>query len=667
MTTFLVQSTFQFGEVSPLLFARVESPIYYRSARTLKNVVTIPQGGCEVRFGTTYIDTIQGGVTDYTQLKAYIFDYEDGSQYLLIFRDLAIDIYYQDALVATVVTTYSATEISSLSVAQSPTLLFIAHANHQPAILTRTSAHAGWNLNAAPTFTNYPTYDFDQNYDAATFTVQVGGVNIGTAQNILGQVVTLNCSASVFTTNHVGGLYFGASGTLRITNYTSGTQVTARIVNIFDPDSSLFNAPNSILGSDSVLTEVAFSSTRGWPQKVNFFQNRIFFARTQSLPGGLFGSNYNGFTTNSFNFDDSEALDTNSVSTVIYSRRSVLIEHMVAYKSLLVFTTSGLFSTPLLEDFPLTPTNAAYINLQTADSSMTTNPQILDNQVIFMDKGGKKVKDVNLIARTGTFATNNISVLAPHLIDQPNSSGVYENSSVKDGTWLILTMQGASMLGKLAIYQSVPEQQITAWTHSETDGYFRLVEADEELVYFIVEREVSGGTKLYIEKLSWDVRLDCAVVQTFGGPQTIITGLSALEGKTVSVIGDGAVMQQRVVSSGQITVEYPITTAQVGLFYAPVVEPMPLNYPTQMGPNVYLPKTVKKMYVDYYESLGITMNGQLIPPFQFNSDDYDSPPAPKSDFYAICPFNGWNPRQTFTISQNSPLPFTLIGIGFEVE
>lgn len=667
MTTFLVQSTFQFGEVSPLLFARVESPIYYRSARKLENVVTTPQGGVEVRFGLEYVDSVHGSVTDYTQIKAKIFDYVDGSKYLLIFRDLAIDIYFEDALVATVVTTYTASEIATLSVAQSPTLLFIVQENHQPAILTRTSAHSGWNLNAAPTFTNYPTYDFSQNYDAATFTIQVSGTNIGTAQNILGQVVTLNSSIAVFTANHVGGLYFGASGTLRITGFTSSTSVTARIINIFDPDSSLFNAPNNILGSDSVLTEIAFSADRGWPQKVNFFQNRIFFARTASLPGGLFGSNYNGFTTTSFNFDDSEALDTNSVSTVIYNRRSVLIEHMVSYKSLLVFTTSGLFSTPLLEDFPLTPTNASYINLQTADSSMTTNPQVLDNQVIFMDKGGKKVKDVNLIARTGTFATNSISVLAPHLIDQPNSSGVYENSTEKDGTWLLLTMQGSSIEGQLVIYQSVPEQQITAWTHSTTNGYFRIVEANEDLVYFITQRTINGSTVLYIEKLSWNVRLDCAIVQTFGSPQTVITGFSALEGETVSVIGDGAVMQDRVVSGGQITVEYPITIAQVGLFFAPVVEPMPLNYPTQMGNNVYQPKTVKKMFVDYFESLGITINGQLIPPFQFNSDDYDSPPTPKTDFYAICPFNGWEARQTFTISQNSPLPFTLIGIGFEVE
>jgi hypothetical protein len=667
MASFLIQSTFQFGEVSPLLYARIDSPIYYRSARRLHNVVTIPQGGVEVRFGTKYVAPINGSITDYRLINPFIFDYEDGSQYLMIFREFAVDIYHNNINVATVPTSYTAAEIEDLSIAQSPTLIFIAHGNHAPAILTRTSAHAGWSLNVAPTFTNYPTYDFSQNYDAATFSVHIAGVPISTAQNIIGQTVDLVSSVGIFTNDHVGGLYFGAAGTIRITGFTSATQVTGRIIAIFDSSSSLFTAPHSIPGSMSVLTEIAFSATRGWPKIVSFFQNRIFFARTQSLPGGLFGSNYNGFTTTSFNFDDSEALATNAVSTVIYSRRSVMIEHMVAYKSLLIFTTSGLYSSPLLEDFPLTPTNVSYINLQTADSSSKVDPQILDNQVIFFDKGGRKVKDVNLMARTGTFATNNISVLCPHLIDQPNSAGVYENSTVKDGTWLLLTMNGEALDGTLAIYQSVPEQQITAWSESSTDGKFRYVVADEETVYFIVEREINGTTALYIEQLSWDVRTDCAITKENVLPFTTVTGLSHLEGKSVRIKGDDYVMESQIVTGGEITLEYPVNKVEVGLNYNPEVIPMPLNVPTQMGNDIYIPKTVKKIYVDYYLSKGITVNGQVIPTTRINSDSYNDVATPKSDFYAVCAFNGWNPRQQFSISQEDPLPFTLRGIGFEVE
>lgn len=668
MTSELIQSTFQFGETSPLLLARVDSPIYFRSARRLRNVVTIPQGGVKVRFGTTYVAAVGGGITNYAQIKPLIMDYEDGSRYLMIFRNLALDIYHNDALVQTIVTTYTTAEVPNISWAQSPNLLFICHGSHMPAILRRTTAaHNSWSLNATPTFTNYPTYDFDQNYDAINFSITIGGVAMTTAQNITGQAVVLNASAAVFTANHVGGLYFGASGTLRITGFTSTTQVTARIVNIFDSASSLFTAPNTIPGSDSVLTEIAFSATRGYPQKAAFFQSRVFFARTSSLPGGLFGSSYNGFTISSFNFDDSDALDTNAVSTVIYGRRAAVIQHLVGYKSLLVFTSDGLFSSPLLEDLPITPQNIAYINLQTADASGSVEPQVLDNQVIFFDKGGKKAKDVNLIARTGTFNTNNISVLSPHLIDQPNSSGVYENSETEDGTWLMLTNEGDTLDGTLSIYQSVPEQQITAWTNSSTDGKFRWVVADESLVYLIVERTINSATVLYIEKLNWNVRTDCASVQTLGAPGTTITGLSHLNGKEVRVIGDGAVMQSRTVSGGQITVEYAITDVEVGLNYDPTVIPMPVTAVTPNGTNVYAPKTIKGVYVDYNESLGIILNGTAIPSLSMAEDNLNEPPIPKTGFYKVNPFGGWEPRVEMTITQNDPLPFTLIGVGFEVE
>jgi hypothetical protein len=667
MSTFLSQASFQFGEVSELLFARFDSPIYNRAARRMRNVITIPQGGCEVRFGTEYIEAVRGSVTNYLEAKGVIFDYQDSNRYLMVFRENAIDVYRNDAWVQTVVTTYTAAEIEDLSISQSSNLMFVAHGDHEPAILRRdTTAHDSWILNAAPTWTNYPTFDFDQNYDTLTFQIKVAGVVITTAQNLLGQDVTIHSSAAIFTADHEKGLFFADSGTLRITAFTSDVQVSARIIAVFDPDSALFHGGNTVLGTEVVLTEKAFSANRGWPEKVSFFQNRLFFARTQSLPGGLFGSNYNGFTYNSFNFDDSEALDTSALSTVIYNRRSVLIEHMVSYKSLLIFTTSGLYSTPLLEDFPLTPRNMAFINLQTADSSSGVDPQILDNQVLFYDKGGKKVKDINLLDRTGTYVTNNISVMAPHLIDQPNSSGVYENSTEKDGSWLLTTMSGSELDGGLSIYQSVPEQEITAWTHSTTLGKFRAIIADEALVYFFVEREINGSTVLYIEKLSWDVRTDSAKVVT-GTAMTTVTGLSHLEGETVRVKGDGAVQESKTVTAGEITLDYAVDEVEVGLNYIPLVVPMPLNIPTQIGNSAYFPKTVKRIFIDYYDSVGIEVNGQLIPPIEFDTDTYDTAITPKTNFYSLSPMNGWEPRQQFTITQTDPMPFTLIGVGFVLD
>jgi hypothetical protein len=605
-------------------------------------------------------------------VKPIIFDYEDGSQYLLIFRNLAIDIYYSDAIVATVVTTYSSTEIANLDFAQTGNALIITHSAHIPAILTRTSAHAGWNLAASPTFLNYPTYDFTRNYNAMTFHVYKTGTTtpITTAENLLGYIVDIVPSSALFTANYAGGLFFGDSGTVRITSYTSNVKVTGKIIQVFDAQSNLFHAggsvANTINGNQAVVTEVAFSATRGYPQKVAFYQNRIWFGRTTSLLAGLWGSNFNGYTSTSFNFDDSDDLDTNSISTILSGEKSIAIQSILSFKTLLVLTTDGFFSTSLFVTDPLTPTNVSFINRRTADSSSGVKPVILDDQVIFFEKGGKKVKNINITESGYDYKTSVISVLAPHLVDTPYSAAVYDVSSVIDGAWMFMVNSGSEIPGTLSVYQSVPEQEITAWSLSTTDGYFRHVVTGGELVYFIVQRTINSVTKLFIEKLNFNLNTDATYTHTYGSPTTAITGLGYLEGKEVQVIGDDSPMGPYTVTSGGFTLADAITTIEVGLEFNPLIRPMPLNVPTQMGNSIYLPKTINIVYIDYFESSGITVNGQVIDEYQFDVDQYNEPVTLKTNFSKVEPFNGWDPRQQIDIEQSVPLPFTIIGIGYIV-
>ncbi len=821
MSVSMIQASFQFGEVTRLMHARVDSPIYYRAVKRLRNMVVIPQGGAKRRFGTNYIDQISDHaasptyITNYTQVKPFIFDYENGDRYLLIFRASAVDIYLNGVYQSTTGTPYGATEIADLSITQSARIVFIAHGSYAPRTLIRASTGPVVLTLTTPTFIEYPTFDFKQTYESFTFKIKVGGVDIVTAQNLLGQVVTLHSSSALFDTNYVGGLFIGEGGVLRITAYTSTTQVTARIVNVFDNESSLFHAGagNAIAGADCVVTEIAFSSTRGYPQKVSFFQNRIFFGRTSTLAGGIWGSNYNGYTSDKLHFDDSDVLDTNAISTILQGTKASLIQHMVAFKTLLVFTTSGLYSSPLLIDLPLTPQNISFLNPQTSDAANNVVPLIFDNDVIFFDKGGRKVKNVNVYATTQHYESKVISVLAPHLVDQPYSAAVFENSSTEDGSWMFMVNNGTRETGSLAIYQSVPEQEITAWSLSNSadtqygDAYFRHVVSDEETTFFVVERYVDGlfnptsvlvvavnqtaalslggagnitmfvadndtitvgytakfnaikitldtaasanivptfeystgvGTwatftptdntngftgsnvisididsipgwvvgagaeyliritrtvnvlatspivdtvgvfipdtkRLFIEQLDFDTYTDCAKTGTQALSSTI-GGLSYLEGETVAVRGltDGATLQSvvsldAVVTGGSITLDTEVTDYEVGLLWTPEIVPLPLNVPMPQGNNLYLPKNIKKIYVDFYESLGIYVDGNLIPPFRFNQDEYDDAAEPKTDFVQIEQMSGWDASAEISITQQEPLPMTLLGIGFIVS
>lgn len=682
MASFLMQSDFKFGEVSPLLFARTSSPIYGNAAKRLRNCLVLPQGGATKRFGLKYIDNLTALDSNYLEYYPFFFIHQDGSKYILLFTPLKITIYYNDAVVATVVTTYTAADILLLDVAQSNNLVFIAVRGKSPAILSRTAAHAGWSLNATPTFIHEPSYDFAQNYDTYTFVVYLsGGATIITpATNLLGVAVRVESSTAMFSADFVGGLFFGSGGTIRMNQYISTTAMAGNIIKVFDDKAQILDvaaAARNIPGSQAVVTEKAFSAARGWPEKVCFFQNRLWFGRTSSLPGLLVGSNYNGFSSGRLNFDDSRTLDTSAVSTVIYGRRNTTINHILSYKSLIIFTTSGVYSSSLDEFTPITPLNINFINLQTGDTSNEVLPDILENNCVFYDKGGNRVKTLVITDDGKNYQAGTLNILAPHLINEPYSTAVFDNSTDIDGSYLLVINNAGDVKGTLACYNLIVEQGVTAWTlqttgvDSATEG-FRHVVSDGEDVYFITQRVVDSTSRLYLEKLSFDYYTDCTIPFTQASSVTI-TGLSVLKGLTVDVIAgsssaDIGYMGSHVVSAGgTVTLSSAVTQGYVGIRFTPIVGTLPLLVPTQVGSNVFRPKQIKALYVDFFESLNITVDDTLLRYFNLDSELMDVSLVPQTNFEEVTPMSGWDPRVEIVISQDAPQPFTIIGIGMTVE
>lgn len=685
MSTFLLQSDFKFGEVSPLLYAHAGTQLYQSSARRLRNCMVIPQGGATRRFGTKFVADLTSIEDDYLLYKPFRFVHADGSKYVFLFTPLLLTIFHNNAVVATVVTTYSSTDIPVMTMAQSNDILFIACVGKSPATIVRTSAHAGWTLNATPTFTHQPSYDFKQNYDAMTFTIYsgtTGSTILTAATNLIGYDVTVKSSASLFTTDYVGGLYFGAGGTIRFTTFGDTTTMYGTIITPLNDksavlDSSLAAGLRIVPGQQSVVTEKMFSATRGWPEKVAFFQNRLWFGKTTSLPGLVVGSNFNGFTSGRLNFDDSRTLETSAVSTVLYGQTATLINHMISYKSLLVFTTSGVYSTSLDLFEPVTPLNINFINLQSGDITNDLLPNILENNVIFYDKGGYRVKTLLLNDEGRNYQAATLNIFAPHLVNNPYSSAVMSASGDIDGSYLFVINNEGDMKGKMAIYNLIAEQGITAWTlqhtgtNEELEG-FRHVISDGEEVYFIVERVVDGSSVLYLEQLDWNYLTDCTIPFTQSS-STTITGLSALEGLEVDVIAGTSstdIGNEGVytVASGEVDISHAVTEGYVGLRVTPLIGTMPLFVPTQVGNNVFHPKHIKSVYVDFFESLSITVNDTKLRYFQMNEfQNMNESIVPQTNYEQVTPMTGWDPRTEIVISQDAPNPFTIIGIGMTLE
>lgn len=646
-----LQSNFTLGEIDERLHARVDLDILSKGAKRARNVVTLPQGGLRRRFGTKYIAPASVMTTPTTGRIA-MFEYSDETQYLLLFEHLHLHIYHNDVEVADVAIPHTGTQIANIKFTQSSDEFIVVHPDVVPYVLARTVAHTGWNFSAMQ-FTWFPTYDFDKNYDSSTFTPSA----------ISGDTVTITATdGTPFKEEHVGGLFFGNEGTLRIETFTDTTHVIGFTVDAF-------KNTDAISGKLSVITEPVWSTTLGWPRCTTYFQGRLCFGGGGSIPQGIWMSKTNSFT----NFDDSEALATSSISIFIHTNNSNIVEEIIGEKAFLIFTSTGLVSTQMMTDAPLTITNVAF-NLQNNDGIGKAPPKIFDNKIIYIDKGGKILWAVQYDFQQGGHASTDISIMSQQLLNYPTDLATYRNPDIDNGNYLILVNSD----GTLAILQAVDSQDVLGWTHCMTDnsvgltetpekGMFRHIAASGNIVYFIVERLINNLTVFLIEKIDFGLELDSTSVQDLGGPTTAVSGLSHLEGRTVKVLGDGILQADKVVSGSAITMDTAATNVEIGLNYETLIVPLPVSLATLTGSDLYLSRRIKTLWVDYYESLGIYVDGQLIPYLTLDESRFDVPLPLKTDFFTATPMQGWDPRAEIEIKQIDPYPMILRGLGMEID
>jgi len=669
MGTLLVQNDFTHGELDPELIARSDIRLYHKGVRQARNVVVKPGGGAKRRFGTLFITEIIATEDQYT---LHDFEFSEEQIFLLVFTDIKVEIFLNDILQATVVTPYSGAIVKELKFAQTTNLLVIAHPDFEPRQLRRGATPTAWTLSLIP-FSFVPVHDFvTGTYDAQTF--NLAPLTIGTNRTL-----TVTAGTFVFTDAYIGGAFYAAgasveepSGYARIVTRTSATEVK---VNIIVPFSS---AHHPYEGKDCVVAEKAWSNlepdssgNRGWPVSCTFYQDRLIFGGSRSLPQSIFGSQVNDF----FDFDIGTGLDDEAIIVQLGGNKVNDIKHIIADRSLQVFTFSSEWTVPQLEDAPLTPGNIS-IKKQTNQGATNVDPVVLDNFTFYVKRGGKGVMAYRFDFDNESYNSTNVSITSTNLIRDPIDSTILNGSTFDDANYLML----ANNDGTLAVYQTLSEQGVSAWTLNDTQGEFvRCQEVGDE-IYFLIKRTIETVDKFYLEKLDFFVFMDSQKTSNFGSPTSIITGLDHLDGKTVKVKGDDFVQPDRIVVNGQITIEEAAKKVEVGLGFEPFMEILPVIIQSQQGPTNYIPKRINRIFVQFFESLGIFVNGEnLIPNLLLNNvftpDTLTPSGEPQTGSFQL--YNeGWyiSPQgrvsekqpKTITIEQFDPLPMTVLAIGYEV-
>jgi len=170
-----------------------------------------------------------------------------------------------------------------------------------------------------------------------------------------------------------------------------------------------------------------------------------------------------------------------------------------------------------------------------------------------------------------------------------------------------------------------------------------------------------------------DVTLPAALRNTatalYSFARNTISGLTWLEGKTVSILADGAVQPQEVVTSGAITIDRAASIIHIGLEYDSDLESLPLAMGIDNGMGQGRYKNVNKAWLRVYQSSGIFIGpdeNNLIEAKQRTTEPYGTPPALKTEEIQIMLTPSWLDSGQVFIRQSDPLPLTIVGMTLEV-
>lgn len=633
----------------PQLLGRTDLEVYNKGAKQLRNTVVIPQGGVRRRFGLEYIKTLTADTEEY-MLGSFI--YSDDKEYLLVWTDLKLEIYLDDVLKKTIVTTYPGSILKALELkwSQSGNLLVVVHPDYPQMKLVRGGDDVTWTFSAI-SFKFYPCNDFLENYDAITFTLS--NVKVGSGH-------TLTASSAIFTADFVGGIFIGIGselsiedGVARITEYTDTTHVKVDINAEFAGSFA-----TGVIGKTVYLAEPIWTATKGYASTVAFYQGRLVFGGSKALPRILDLSVSNDY----FNFNIGRGRASDAIQERLDKVNSIM--HVIGDRTLQVFTSLSEHAILQLDGQGLKPTNAS-IRKQSGNGSENIEPLVLDNQTFYVKRGGKGVMSFVFDYNAGGYQSIPVSLMSSHLIRNPINGAIMKGSTTDDSNYLFLINND----GSLAAYQTLIEEKVSSWTLSDTktnegneQSYFHRMTSVGDNIYFIIERKIDGVNVRYLEKLNWNAYTDAAFKRTYGTATDTITGLDHLNGEVVRVVADGYVLPSKTVESGSITIEFAATTVEIGLNFIPIIEMMPVAAKLKSGNADYNKKRTVSVVVDYYESVGIYVDNVVIPMRGFGGT-FDYPViSPQTGYHEVTKVDGWKAQQTVTITQRDPVPMTVLAV-----
>lgn len=709
------QTNFTAGEVSPKCYGRVDVARYQNGAKALPNCIVNIHGGAERRPGSRQI----AGTKDYTKRARLIpFVFSTTQAYMLEFGHLYLRVYLASGgqvlsggLPYEVATPYTEAMLAELDFTQGADTMFLFHQGVAISILKRLASDL-WAFQTAP-ITVAP---FDEIGHTFATSLTLSDASVGTGR-------TLTAAAATWLAGDVGRRVTYLSGIAVITGYTSALAVTVDVTASFpvtaipasawvledSPQTACTASAKDPVGASITLTNAAdgwragdvgkyvrinsglclitgftsalvvnatikmelssivaspasawtleasvWNAINGYPGTGALYEQRLALAGSTKYPNTVWGSRSGLFYDFTIGVNDDDAFSFTLPSTGQINP----IRRMASAKALMPFTYGGEYTMEGGNDAPLAPTNVKSKSPSVYGCN-TVKPLRIGNEVLFVQRAGRKVRSMAYRIETDTYSAPDLTVLAEHI----TVGGITEMAYQQEPRSTLWCVRGD---GKLAVLTLDRDEGVTAWAPQETDGVYESIasipNASGDEVWCIVRRTVGGAQVRYVERFDPAVFTDSAITGTDGAGKAIWSGIGHLEGKTVQVKADGVYMGTFTVTAGAITLPRDAFTVEIGLAFSNSVTLLRPELQVGDGSAQGNPQRTHEVSMLLLDGIGAKINGDEVAFREFGENLLDLPPEAYSGFKRGG-LTGWSRGdEEITITQDEPYPFHLLAV-----
>lgn len=409
-----------------------------------------------------------------------------------------------------------------------------------------------------------------------------------------------------------------------------------------------------------------------YPGAVSYFEQRRWFGGTQNRPNNLWATRPGTEADMSFSLPSQS---DDRIAVRVAAREANRILHIVPLAQLMLMTGAAEWRVSPLNSDAITPESMS-VRPQSYVGASNVQPLVVGSSMIYGAGRGGHLRELGYNYEAGGYISGDVCLRAPHLFDNLTIVDLAYSKAPSPVVWAV------SSSGKMVAMAYVPEQQVGGFSTIETKGSIEsacvVAEGDEDIVYVEVMRTVNGQAVRFVERMNERqytdlkecVYVDCAGTYR-GEAKKEITGLTWLEGETVSILADGAVEPQQVVKDGKITLTYPAEIVHVGLPFTADMKTLPVAMALQDGSyGSGHKKNVREVFFRVVNSSGTQAGPSFDKLSEYPSRSTEfagNVPEPITDEIGFQIQPQWSQSGQVCIRQKYPLPLRIVSMTTVLE